>query len=62
MSLGPSPKQELIDRQNKLDELMKEFLAKGGKIEKIPEGMTGEQYYNLKKGTNSGKRKKKQSR
>lgn len=57
MSLGPSPKQELIDRQNKLDEMMKEFLAKGGKIEIIPEGMTGEEYYKKKPKLKRGRKK-----
>jgi hypothetical protein len=37
-------------RQEELDQLLKEFLAKGGKIERIPNGMTGEQYRELKKG------------
>ena len=32
-------------KQAKLDEDIKKFLAKGGKIEIIPPGMTGEQYY-----------------
>ena len=32
------------EKQKELDEKMKEFLDKGGKIEKIPDGMTGEQY------------------
>ena len=32
-------------KQNKLDEDIKKFLAKGGKIEIIPPGMTGEHYY-----------------
>jgi len=44
MSLGPSPKQKQIDKQEYLNKKMKEFLDKGGKIEKIPEGMTGEMY------------------
>jgi len=57
MSLGPSPKQELIDRQKKLDEMMKEFLAKGGKIEIIPEGMTGEEYYKKKSKLKRGRKK-----
>jgi len=58
MSLGPSPKQELIDKQAELDKLMKKFLKNGGKIEKIPEGMTGEQYY----GQGKGKKSKRKSR
>jgi hypothetical protein len=31
-------------RQEELDQMIKDFLAKGGKIERIPTGMTGEQY------------------
>jgi hypothetical protein len=42
MSLGPSPTTEQEDKQNKLNELMAKFLAKGGKIQKIPTGMTSE--------------------
>ena len=45
MSLGPSITTEQEDKQNRLNELMAKFLAKGGKIEIIPPGMTGEQYY-----------------
>jgi len=37
-------------RQEELDEMIKEFLAKGGKIERIPTGMTGEQYREMKEG------------
>ena len=44
MSLGPSPTQEQLDKQEYLNKKMKEFLDKGGKIEKIPEGMTDEMY------------------
>ena len=44
MSLGPSPTQEQLEKQEYLNMKMKEFLDKGGKIEKIPEGMTGEMY------------------
>ena len=43
-------------RQEQLDELIKKFLANGGKIEKIPTGMTGEEYKEYKKG--NGKKKK----
>ena len=32
-------------KQDKLDEMIAKFLKNGGKIEKIPAGMTGEQYY-----------------
>lgn len=32
---GPSPEE----RQTKLDEMMKEFLAKGGKIERVAPGL-----------------------
>ena len=38
MSLGPSPTTEQEDKQNKLNELMAKFLAKGGKIQKIAYG------------------------
>ena len=43
-------------RQEELDEMIKKFLEKGGKIERIPAGMTGEQYRELK--TGSVKKKK----
>ena len=42
-------------RQEELDEMIKEFLAKGGKIQRIPTGMTGEEYKEMK----AGKKKKK---
>tara|TARA_X000000950_G_scaffold65107_1_gene79931 strand:+ start:1086 stop:1298 length:213 start_codon:yes stop_codon:yes gene_type:complete len=44
-------------RQTELDEMIKEFLAKGGKIEKIPTGMTGEEYKDYKKGISKKKKK-----
>ena len=37
-------------RQEELDEMIKKFLEKGGKIERIPTGMTGEQYKEMKEG------------
>ena len=43
-------------RQEELDEMIKEFLAKGGKIERIPTGMTGEEYREMKAG--NAKKKK----
>jgi hypothetical protein len=43
-------------RQEELDQMIKDFLAKGGKIERIPTGMTGEQYRELK--AESAKKKK----
>ena len=43
-------------RQEELDQMIKDFLAKGGKIERIPTGMTGEQYREMKAG--SAKKKK----
>jgi len=46
-------------RQEELDEMIKEFLAKGGKIERIPTGMTGEQYREMKAGTTKKKGRKK---
>ena len=57
MSLGPSPTQEQIDKQEYLNKKMKEFLAKGGKIEIIPEGMTGEEYYKKKPKGKRGRKK-----
>jgi len=45
-------------RQEELDEMIKEFLAKGGKIERIPTGMTGEQYREMKAGTAKKKKSK----
>jgi len=57
MSLGPSPTQEQIDKQEYLNKKMKEFLAKGGKIEIIPEGMTGEEYYKKKPKLKKGRKK-----
>tara|TARA_B100000676_G_C17938925_1_gene765199 strand:+ start:990 stop:1169 length:180 start_codon:yes stop_codon:yes gene_type:complete len=59
MSLGPSPTTEQEDKQNRLNELMAKFLAKGGKIEKIPYGMTGEMYRDMKKGIKKKKGRKK---
>ena len=38
-------------RQEELDQMIKDFLTKGGKIERIPTGMTGEQYRELKAGS-----------
>lgn len=58
MSLGPSPTQEQLDKQEYLNKKLKEFLDKGGKIEKIPEGMTGEMYRESK-GIKVKKNKKK---
>ena len=46
-------------RQEELDEMIKEFLAKGGKIERIPTGMTGEQYREMKAETAKKKKKAK---
>ena len=43
-------------RHEELDQMIKDFLAKGGKIERIPTGMTGEQYREMKAG--SAKKKK----
>jgi len=45
-------------RQEELDEMIKEFLAKGGKIERIPTGMTGEQYREMKTGEKKKKGRK----
>ena len=45
-------------RQKDLDKLMEEFLARGGKIERIPTGMTGEQYRELKSGKTKKRKKK----
>ena len=38
-------------RQEELDQMIKEFLKKGGKIERIPTGVTGEQYREMKADT-----------
>jgi len=46
-------------RQEELDQMIKEFLEKGGKIERIPTGMTGEQYREMKAGTAKKKKKAK---
>ena len=46
-------------RQEELDQMIKEFLEKGGKIERIPTGMTGEQYREMKAGTVKKKKKAK---
>jgi len=46
-------------RQEELDEMIKKFLADGGKIERIPTGMTGEQYREMKAGTTKKKKKAK---
>jgi hypothetical protein len=46
-------------RQEELDEMIKEFLAKGGKIERIPTGMTGEQYREMKSGDSKKKKGRK---
>ena len=46
-------------RQEELDQMIKEFLEKGGKIERIPTGMTGEQYRELKAGEKKKKGRKK---
>ena len=46
-------------RQEELDEMIKKFLADGGKIERIPTGMTGEQYREMKAGTTKKKAKSK---
>jgi len=45
-------------RQEELDEMIKKFLADGGKIEHIPTGMTGEQYREMKEGTKKKKKAK----
>tara|TARA_B100001769_G_C21749304_1_gene410558 strand:- start:299 stop:481 length:183 start_codon:yes stop_codon:yes gene_type:complete len=50
---------ELEERQKKLDAMLKDFVKKGGVIEKIPYGMTGEMYRENLKGTIKKKRKKK---
>ena len=46
-------------RQEELDQMIKEFLEKGGKIERIPTGMTGEQYREMKAGTAKKKKSRK---
>jgi hypothetical protein len=46
-------------RQEELDEMIKKFLADGGKIERIPTGMTGEQYREIKAGTTKKKKGRK---
>ena len=46
-------------RQEELDKMIKEFLDKGGKIERIPTGMTGEQYREMKASTVKKKKKAK---
>ena len=46
-------------RQEELDEMIKQFLEKGGKIERIPAGMTSEQYREIKAGTAKKKKKAK---
>ena len=46
-------------RQEESDEMIKKFLADGGKIERIPTGMTGEQYREMKAGTTKKKAKSK---
>jgi hypothetical protein len=46
-------------RQEELDEMIKKFLADGGKIERIPTGMTGEQYREMKAGTTKKKKGRK---
>ena len=46
-------------RQEELDKMLKEFLEKGGKIERIPTGMTGEQYREMKAGTAKKKKGRK---
>ena len=59
------PKDTIIDpegarrRQEELDEIIKKFLADGGKIERIPTGMTGEQYREIKAGTTKKKKGRK---
>jgi|TARA_R110000803_G_scaffold30857_2_gene69247 hypothetical protein len=45
-------------RQEELDVMIKDFLAKGGKIERIPTGMTSEQYKEMKAEKASKKKKK----
>lgn len=45
-------------RQKELDQMIKDFLAKGGKIERIPTGMTSEQYKEMKAEKASKKKKK----
>lgn len=46
-------------RQKELDKAIAEFLKRGGKIEKIPTGMTGEQYKEMKAGIKKKKGRKK---
>jgi len=59
------PKDTVVDpegarrRQEELDEMIKKFLADGGKIERIPTGMTGEQYREMKAGTTKKKKGRK---
>jgi len=45
-------------RQEELDKMIEDFLKGGGKIEKIPTGMTGEQYKEMKLGTKKKKGRK----
>tara|TARA_B100000927_G_C16155285_1_gene345061 strand:+ start:79 stop:258 length:180 start_codon:yes stop_codon:yes gene_type:complete len=49
-------------KQKKLDEDIKKFLDKGGKIEIIPPGMTGEQYYSSGLAPKKKGRKKKSTK
>lgn len=49
---------ELEERQRKLDAMLKDFIKKGGKIEIIPPGMTGEMYRENQKGTKKKKGRK----
>ena len=43
----PSPEE----KQRQLNEKMKEFLSKGGKIEKLRTGMTADEYHQREPGT-----------
>jgi hypothetical protein len=49
-------------RQEELDKMIKDFLDRGGKIERIPTGMTGEQYREMKAGTLKAKKKRKKKK
>ena len=49
-------------RQKELDKAIADFLKRGGKIEKIPTGMTGEQYKEMKEETAKKKKGRKKSK
>ena len=54
----PTDREAARNRQKDLDKLMEDFLGRGGKIERIPTGMTGEQYREIQKGTKKKKARK----